>query len=111
MASICRAGRTSGYLKRNRRGMATVEQQTKYKQELRAGALFHITSELLEIKPRGSASCIAWTDRMDDLGSGNEAAAAELVGVLHRRRCALGGAVCGRLAQMTVMLRLHRHDS
>src|SRR5450759_2277985 len=45
-------GMTPGYLKQNRRGMAAVEQRTLYKQELHAGALIHITSELLEMKPK-----------------------------------------------------------
>ncbi len=67
-------GITPRYLKENRRGMAAVEQRTLYKQELRAGALIRITSELLEMKPKG----IRFLHRMYNTESGDEAASTEL---------------------------------
>jgi acyl-CoA thioester hydrolase len=70
-------GMTPGYFKQNRRGMAAVEQRTLYKQELRAGALIRITSEVLEMKPKA----IRFLHRMYDTQSGNEVASTELVGV------------------------------
>jgi acyl-CoA thioester hydrolase len=70
-------GMTPGYFKQNRRGMAAVEQRTWYKQELHAGALIRISSELLEMKPKS----IRFLHRMFDADGGDEVAATELVGV------------------------------
>ena len=69
-------GMTPGYLKQNRRGMAAVEQRTLYKQELHAGALIRISSELLEMKPK----TIRFLHRMYDTETGAEVASTELVG-------------------------------
>jgi len=69
-------GMTTGYFKENRRGMAALEQRTLYKQELHAGTLIRITSELLEMKPR----TIRFLHRMCDTESGEEVATSELVG-------------------------------
>ena len=70
-------GITSVYLKANGRGMAAVDQHTQYKQELHAGALIRITSELLEIKPK----TVRFRHRMYDAESGDEVAVTDLVGV------------------------------
>ena len=70
-------GMTPGYFKKNRRGMAAVEQRTLYKQELHAGALIRITSVLLEMKPKS----IRFLHRMYNIESGEEVASSELVGV------------------------------
>jgi acyl-CoA thioester hydrolase len=70
-------GITPSYLKENRRGMAAVEQRTLYKQELHAGALIRITSELLEMKAKG----IRFLHRMYNTESGEEAASTELFAV------------------------------
>lgn len=69
-------GMTTSYFKANRRGMAALEQRTLYKQELHAGALIRITSELLEMKPK----TIRFLHRMYDTETGDEVAASELVG-------------------------------
>ena len=69
-------GMTTSYFKTNRRGMAALEQRTLYKQELHAGALIRISSELLEIKPK----TIRFLHRMYDTESGAEVATTELVG-------------------------------
>lgn len=70
-------GITPTYLKTNGRGMAAVDQHTQYMQELHAGALIRITSELLEIKPRK----VHFRHRMYNAETGDEVAVTELVGV------------------------------
>jgi acyl-CoA thioester hydrolase len=70
-------GITSSYLKTNGRGMAAVDQRTQYKQELHAGALIRITSELLELKGKK----VRFLHRMYDAETGEEVATSELVGV------------------------------
>jgi acyl-CoA thioester hydrolase len=70
-------GITPGYLKANARGMAAVDQHTRYKQELHAGALIRITSELLEIKSK----TVRFRHHMYDTESGDEVAVTDLVGV------------------------------
>lgn len=70
-------GISSSYLKTNGRGMAAVDQRTQYKQELHAGALIHITSELLELKDK----TVRFVHRMYNSETGEEVATSELVGV------------------------------
>lgn len=70
-------GITRSYLTLNKRAMVAVEQHTLYKQELFAGALIHITSVLIEAKPK----TIRLMHRMYDTETGQEAASSELVGV------------------------------
>jgi len=70
-------GITPTYLRTSRRGMAAVEQHTRYKQELQAGDLIRITSELIEMKQKA----IRFTHRMYNAESGEEVATTELVGV------------------------------
>jgi acyl-CoA thioester hydrolase len=70
-------GITSAYLKANGRGMAAVDQHTQYKQELHAGALIRITSELLEIKSK----TVRFRHCMYDAETGSEVALTDLVGV------------------------------
>ncbi len=70
-------GITPGYLKVNGRGMAAVDQHTRYLQELHAGALIRITSELLEIKSK----TVRFRHHMYDAESGAEVAFTDLVGV------------------------------
>jgi acyl-CoA thioester hydrolase len=69
-------GMTPGYFKTNRRGMAALEQRTLYKQELHAGRLIRISSELLEMKPK----TIRFVHRMYDTESGAEVATSEIIG-------------------------------
>ena len=70
-------GITPGYLKANGRGMAAVDQHTRYKEELHAGALIRITSELLEIKPK----TVRFRHRMYNAETGVEVAVLDMVGV------------------------------
>ena len=70
-------GITPTYLKSNGRGMAAVEQHTRYKEELHAGALIRITSELLEIKPK----TVRFRHRMYNAETGVEVAVIDMVGV------------------------------
>ncbi len=70
-------GITPDYLKANGRGMAAVDQHTQYKQELHAGALIRITSELLEIKSK----TVRFRHRMYNAETGVEVAVTDLVGV------------------------------
>jgi acyl-CoA thioester hydrolase len=68
-------GMSTAYFTGNRRGMAALEQRTLYKQELHAGALIRVTSELLEMKPR----TIRFLHRMYDTAGAEEVATCELV--------------------------------
>jgi acyl-CoA thioester hydrolase len=70
-------GITPAYLKNNGRGMAAVDQHTQYKQELHAGALINIGSELLEMKSK----TVRFRHRMYNSETGEEVAVTELVGV------------------------------
>lgn len=70
-------GITPAYLKANGRGMAAVDQHTRYKEELHAGALIRITSELLEIKPK----TVRFRHRMYNAETGVEVAVIDMVGV------------------------------
>lgn len=65
------------YLREQRRGMAALEQHTRYKRELHAGALVRITSELLEVKPK----IVRFIHRMYDAETGEEIADSELTAV------------------------------
>ena len=73
---FARLGITPGFLKENRRGMVALDQRTQYKQEVLAGSLLHITTELLEIKRK----TIRFQHRMFNSESGEEVATTELVG-------------------------------
>ena len=70
-------GITPAYLKANGRGMAAVDQHTRYNEELHAGALIRITSELLEIKPK----TVRFRHRMYNAETGVEVAVIDMVGV------------------------------
>jgi acyl-CoA thioester hydrolase len=70
-------GISSRYLREERRGMAALEQRTRYKRELHAGALVRITSELLEVKPK----VVRFIHRMYDAETGEEIADSELTAV------------------------------
>jgi len=70
-------GLTPAFLKTHRRGMAALEQHTLYKRELHAGALIHITSELLEMK----AKTARFVHRMHNSETGEEVASSELLAV------------------------------
>jgi acyl-CoA thioester hydrolase len=70
-------GITPQYLREHRRGMAAVEQHTRYLRELHAGDLIRITSEMIEVRPKA----IRFLHRMYNAVTGEEAANTELTGV------------------------------
>ncbi len=70
-------GIASAYLRAERRGMAAVEQHTRYRREVHAGALIRISSELLEAKPK----VVRFIHRMYDAETGEEIADSELTAV------------------------------
>jgi acyl-CoA thioester hydrolase len=70
-------GITPTFLKANRRGMAAVDQHTQYKQELHAGDLIRITSELVEMKQKA----VCFRHRMYNAETEQEVAVSDLVGV------------------------------
>lgn len=72
---FARIGITPGFLKENKRGMAALDQRTQYKQEVHAGSLLHITTELLEIKRK----TVRFLHRMFNSETGEEVATSELV--------------------------------
>lgn len=72
---FARIGITPGFLKENKRGMAALDQRTQYKQEVHAGSLLHITTELLEIKRK----TVRFLHRMFNSETGQEVATTELV--------------------------------
>ncbi|MCL4800547.1 MAG: acyl-CoA thioesterase [Burkholderiales bacterium] len=74
---FARFGITSRYMREARRGMAAVEQHTRYLRELHAGDLIRVTSELLEAKPKS----VRFVHRMYNAVTGEEAASTELTGV------------------------------
>ena len=69
------AGLTSDYFKENNRGMAALEQTTKYKAELMAGNLIVIKSKFLEVRDK----TIRFFHSMENAETGVEAATTELV--------------------------------
>jgi len=73
---FARLGITPGYLKENKRGMVALDQRTQYKQEVLAGSLLHINTELLEIKRK----TVRFLHRMVNSETGQEVATTELVG-------------------------------
>jgi acyl-CoA thioester hydrolase len=47
---LARLGLTPTFLNENNRGMVALDQRTQYKQEVTAGSLLHVKTELLEIR-------------------------------------------------------------
>jgi len=74
---LAQLGLTPSFLTRNRRSAVAVEQHTRYKRELVAGSLIHITTELASL----GRSSIRFLHRMYDSETGEEVASSELVGV------------------------------
>ena len=68
-------GLTSDYFKKNNKGMAALEQTTKYKAELMAGNLVVIRSEILEVRDK----TIRFFHSMENAETGVEAATTELI--------------------------------
>ena len=68
-------GLTSDYFEVNNRGMAALEQTTKYKAELMAGNLIVIKSKIMEMRDK----TIRFFHSMENAETGVEAATTELV--------------------------------
>jgi len=82
-------GITSDYIRKTNKGMAALEQTTKYKAEAMAGDLLVVKSKILEIKDK----TIKFTHLMYNVETQLEVAATELVAVHldrnERRACSL----------------------
>jgi len=74
---FARFGLTPEYFETTHCGMAAVEQHTRYKRELHAGALIVITSQALEVRSK----VLRFVHRMADAETGAEVAESELTGV------------------------------
>ncbi|MCG8353813.1 MAG: acyl-CoA thioesterase [Chloroflexales bacterium] len=82
-------GITPEYMRKNSKGMAALEQNTKYKAEVMAGDLLVVSSKILEIKDK----TIKFFHTMQNAETGTEVATTELVAVHldrnKRRACSL----------------------
>ena len=74
---LAQLGLTPTFLKRNHRSAAAVDQHTRYKRELTAGSLVHITTQLFSL----GRSSIRFVNTMYDSETAEEVAISELVGV------------------------------
>lgn len=87
------AGITSEYIRKNNRGMAGLEQTTKYKAEVMSGDLLHIKSKVLEVKDK----TIRFIHTMYNSETGVIVATSELVAAHldreKRKACSLPGDV------------------
>ena len=70
-------GMTAEYIQSNNRGMAALEQLTKYKSEVLVGSLLYIKTKMLETKPK----TIRFLHTMYDASSDKVVSTSELVGV------------------------------
>ena len=86
---LAELGITRSYIEEQQRGMAAVQQNTTYKQELLAGDVVEVRSEILEVREKG----IRFQHEMRNLQTGQVAAVTELTGVhmdrQTRKSCAL----------------------
>jgi acyl-CoA thioester hydrolase len=82
-------GITSKYIRDNQRGMAALEQTTKYRSEVVVGELIVIRSRILEIRDK----TLRFFHQMYNAETENEVATSELLGVhldrVIRKSCAL----------------------
>ena len=89
-------GITNDYIKQNDRGMAALEQLTKYKSEVMAGDLLCVTTEMLEVKPK----TIRFRHTMFDAARDEVVSTSELVGVhldrIKRKGCEFPEDIKGR---------------
>jgi acyl-CoA thioester hydrolase len=69
-------GLTPSFLKDNKRGMVALDQRTQYKQEVMAGSLLHVKTEIIEIKRK----TIRFVHHMYNSETDQEVASTELVG-------------------------------
>jgi acyl-CoA thioester hydrolase len=73
---FARLGLSPSFLKDNKRGMVALDQRTLYKQEVMAGTLLHVKTEIIEIKRK----TIRFIHHMYDSETDQEVATTELVG-------------------------------
>ena len=82
-------GITADYIRKNSRGMAALEQVTKYKAEVMSGDLLVVKTKVLEVKDK----TIRFLHTMYNAETGNEVATSELVAAhlnrKERRACSL----------------------
>ncbi|HHI82724.1 MAG TPA: thioesterase [Rhizobiales bacterium] len=95
------AGITPGYVRKEMRGMAAVEQNITYRRELLAGDVLHITSRMLE----AGEKFIKFRHEMFNSETGELCATCELTG-LHldrkaRKAVAFPEAIAARLKELT----------
>lgn len=87
-------GITLSYIRENNRGMAGLEQTTKYKAEVMAGDLLHIKSKIIEVKDK----TIRFIHIMYNSETEIEVATSELIVVhldrVQRKSCPLPKAIC-----------------
>lgn len=74
---LAELGITRSYLEDHQRGMVAVQQNTTYKQELLAGDVVEVHSEILEVREK----VIRFQHEMRNLRTGQVAAVTELTGV------------------------------
>ena len=70
-------GITNDYIQANQRGMAALEQLTKYKSEVMVGDLLRVTTTMIEVKPK----TMRFLHTMYDAARGEVVSTSELVGV------------------------------
>ena len=74
---LARLGLPPRFLKEQGRAMVAADQRTRYKREVLAGTLLHVTTELLEVGRKS----LRFIHRMYDSELDEEVASTELVGV------------------------------
>ncbi|WP_286222495.1 acyl-CoA thioesterase [Marinobacter apostichopi] len=93
-------GITTGYIRENEKGMAALEQTTKYKAEVMPGDLLVVKSRVLEVKDK----TIRFLHVMLNAETGNEVATTELVAAhldtKARRACSLPDEIKQRCSEL-----------
>jgi acyl-CoA thioester hydrolase len=74
---LAQMGLTPAFLERTHRSAVAVDQRTQYRREVLAGALLHISTELISL----GRTSIRFLHHMYDSTTGEEVATSELVGV------------------------------
>ncbi len=95
-------GITSTYIRDNDRGMAALEQITKYKSEVSAGDLLFVKSQILEVKEK----TLRLIHRMYDAETRSEVASSELLGVhldrIKRQSCIFPSGILKKCKNLAV---------
>ena len=108
---LAQLGLTPSLLKRSQRAAVAVDQHTRYKREVLAGSLLHVTSQLIAL----GRTSLRFIHHMYDSETGDEVATTEFVGVYfdteHRAPTPLPAVVHRRAAQMVSHLRAATVDT